>query len=242
MNELILPVTPGSLSSGVCYATEQERLDDFSAHQTVVFPTTFAGITVSSTHPSDTTQAWLRLDSLGRPTQLYYFAQGAWLSMHPLVPGATIRWTSALPNFTTFDGGDANALSSISGPMWEQVTDANGKFVLGVGTLPSGTVVNVGDTGGEEKHTITVNELPAHSHFVSNIDGSLSALTPANYLAQRNLPDSSQSFDYNLYGTATTPTIGNSSNTGAGQPENNMPPYIGYYLLRRTNRLFYTVT
>lgn len=242
MNELILPVVPDSLSSGVCYATEQERLNDFSAHQTVVFPTTFAGITVSSTHPSDTTQAWLKLDSLGRPTQLYYFAQGAWLSIHPAVPGTTILWKDALPNFDTFDGGDANALSQISGHMWDQVTDANARIPIGVGTLPSGAVIAVAGTGGEEKHTITVSELPAHSHFVSNIDQSLSALTPANFLAKGNLPDDAQSFDYNLYGTATTPTIGNSSNTGGGQASNNMPPYYGVYLLRRTTRLYYTVT
>src|SRR6185369_16638359 len=107
----------------------------------VVFPSSFTGITASATKPTDTTQGWLQLDSQGRPVRLYYFAQGAWLSLHPLIPGMDQPFFGTLPNFTTYDGGDANAVSAISGPMWEVVTEMAAQFPLAAGTLASGLVI-----------------------------------------------------------------------------------------------------
>lgn len=242
MNDLTLQVQASALPTGTCYNSEQERLNDYAAHETVVFPSTFKGITASSTKPADTTVGWERLDTLGRPTELYFFAQGAWLSKHPSVPGTVIIWTTTLPDFTTFDGGDAQPLSAISGPMWEQVTALNAAFPVGAGTLPSTTVIPVGGTGGEEKHVLTIAELAKHQHFVSNNDASLSNLSASTFLAQRNAPDSSQSTDYNLYGTATESIIGLTSNTGSDTAHQNMPPFVGVYFLRRTSRQFYAIT
>src|SRR6185436_19246145 len=76
-----------------------------------------------------------------------------------------------LPDFTTFDGGDTDPLSPISGPMWEEVTTARAKFIVGVGTMPiapagTGLVINVGDTGGEQIHKLITSELPKNKHDV----------------------------------------------------------------------------
>lgn len=231
MNALNLQVNAGNLPTGFCPATLQEMLVGFSAVQSVTFPSTFAGVTVSSSKPTDQTQAWLQLDSLGRPTRLYWFAQGAWLSLHPCVPGFTMIWTGALPDFTTFDGGDANALSQISGPMWEEVVSLRVRFPLGAGTLPSGTVINSGDIGGEENHTLSLNEIPSHTHAIPNFGGPVGATAVivgdnATPIAQ---PDIS-----------TRATGGNPDGTTAGHQ--NMPPYLGVYFLRRTSKLYYSVT
>lgn len=229
MAELILPVDAGQLPSGACPSSYQEMANLFAAIYTVTFPTSFTGITVSATKPSDTTQAWLQLDSFGRPTRLYYFSSGAWLSLHPQVPGFTMLWTTALPTFTSFDGGDANPLSAISGPMWEAVTDLNARFPVGAGTLPSGTVISVGGTGGEEKHALTVAELAVHGHAFSVIaKNNTGSGTGAITGGTDNVTEDGR-FD------------GVTANAGSGDGHNTMPPYTGVYFLRRTARMFYAV-
>lgn len=39
------------------------------------------------------------------------------------------------------------------------IPDLSDKFVLGAGNQ-----YNVGDTGGEESHTLTIEEMPSHNH------------------------------------------------------------------------------
>lgn len=243
-NELVLPVIPGTLPSGFCPTSYQDMLNTFDANSTVVFPSTFAGIIVSSTAPADTTKAWLQLDSFARPVRLYFFASGAWLSMHPQVPGATMMWTTTLPTMTTFDGGDANPVSAISGPMWEVVTAFQAKFPIGVGTLPSGTVLAVGDTGGAETVTLAANNMPAHNHevWVGGSDGTASGIREA--LQTVNNPHAGTAAAYlDSDGAGGNNYVKNEGGdaTGLAVAHNNMPPYLAVYLLRRTGRLFYVV-
>jgi microcystin-dependent protein len=239
---LILPVVSGQLPNGFCPSTYQDMVNGFSAVQTVTFPNTFTGITVSSTTPADQTQAWLQLDSLGRPVRLYYFASGAWISMHPAVPGTTIIWTTTLPTFSTFDGGDANPLSAISGPMWEEVTALRAVFPIGVGTLPSGTAIAVGGTGGNEKVTLDATNMPAHNHqlYVGASDGSVGGIRAA--LQTVDTPHSGTDAAYQTSdGSGGSNYVKNSYGDagGASVAHDNVPPYVGVYYLRRTNRLFY---
>ena len=90
---------------------------------------------------------------------------------------------------------------------WEKV---EGKFLLG-----SSSSHKAGSTGGEEKHKLTINEMPAHKHnghFINlNANGA---------------------FDYAGGGkyAADSPT----SSTGGGQAHNNMPPYLSVDMWRRT--------
>jgi hypothetical protein len=235
---LVLPVTPGVLASGFCPATLQDMLNGFSAVQTVTFPGSFTGVWVSPTAPSDTTLAWQKLDSLGRPVGLYAFASGAWLSRHPMVPGSIMLWDGALPNFTTFDGGDGSALSVQSGPTWEECTNLRAKFPLGVGTLPvSGTVVNVTNTGGTEKEdiTLTVPNLPPHLHTCKGSTGDAPGSGSNFFAVDRSATDPPPSpVDID------TENTGGTSGAAVPIPVTHMPPYMGVYFLRRTTRLFYT--
>lgn len=241
----LLPVIPGQLPSGFCATDYQSILNEFSAHQSVdVSAATGSGIVVSATKPVTGDLPWLRLDAFGRPERIYWFASGAWLSLHPSVPGLTQWWFDVLPDFTTFDGGDALALSAISGPMWQQAKNSDGvviaaKFPVAAGTLPSGTVLAQGATGGEEKHTLTADEIPGGvpTTVAAGSTGSQLSETPG-----------SASIAGILYNSAAT---GNDSGqlvvttkaaAGGVVAGNNMPPFVVGYLLQRTTRLFYAIT
>lgn len=253
MPALTLQVEVATLPSGFCPSDYQGMANGFGEVMTVTFPSSFTGISVASTKPSDTTQAWLQLDSLGRPVRLYQFAQGAWLSQHPLPPGFTMIWTTALPDFTTFDGGDANGLGPASGAMWEVVTALAAKSPMGVGTLASGAAVDIGVASGEEKHLLTPAEGgqdPAHTHvtgrFVSasandnayflevtsDISGTGRRLTGAGSFNEADL--NAQAGNY--IGTSGVQT------PATAVAHNVVHPVVGVYFLRRTVRQFYAVT
>ena len=97
---------------------------------------------------------------------------------------------------------------------WRQIT---GRFLLA-----SSNTYPAGSTGGEATHTLTVNEMPAHTHrtkSASSNGNSLWALTDIH----------------------TSDSIGNTfrelgyiENTGGSQAHNNMPPYLSVYVWERT--------
>ncbi len=233
MSSQTLPVIPSELPSGFCPDTYQALLNGFSAHQSVTIPD-FAGLVMSDTAPTDQTVAWLQLDGLGRPVRLYKFAQGSWLSLHPIPPGMTQWWFDVLPDFTTFDGGDGSPLSSYTGPMWQQAKNSDGvviaaKFPVTAGTLPSGAVLAQGATGGEEKHTLLQAELPVVSN-PSNVQGVVD--NPSTTLGAAVTSGGS------IERLVATPLPGLG---GSATPMNLLNPYVVGYLLQRTTRLFYAV-
>lgn len=100
---------------------------------------------------------------------------------------------------------------SLFGGTWERIKD--------VFLLSAGDTYSAGLTGGEATHTLTVEEMPAHSHDVElGINWSSG---PNTYLVQYT-HESSGSGRY--LGT---------HNTGGGQSHNNMPPYQVVYMWRR---------
>lgn len=82
------------------------------------------------------------------------------------------------------------------------------------GKIPVGKNANdtdfetLGETGGEKTHTLTVNEMPKHTHGTGLVTGALSQAT------YRMLSDN------NYDGTSTTHEV------GGGQPHNILQPYI----------------
>lgn len=86
---------------------------------------------------------------------------------------------------------------------WEQV---GGRFLIGADdTYVPGT------TGGEATHTLTVNEMPAHTH--STLQGTI-ATSGASCLAVTTS-------DNRSYAVSTS--------VGGGQAHNNMPPWLAVY-------------
>lgn len=98
---------------------------------------------------------------------------------------------------------------------WEKV---EGKFLLG-----SSSSHKAGSTGGEEKHTLTVNEMPSHTHTTNR---------------DMNAWDGSKvGYDFNYgHGTGAPIAAGSNilNNTGGSQAHNNMPPYLSVDMWRRT--------
>ena len=245
MSDITYPVVAGSLPAGACATTYQELADLLASIYSVSISTNNTGIYVSTTAPADTTLVWKQLDASSlRPIRDYVYVSGLWLSRHTLEPGSIMLWGEALPDFTTFDGGDANALSVISGPMWEEATELRARFPLGVGTFPSGTAVAVGDTGGEETHILTSNELAKHQHPCWPTDGGdgnvgmlWSHLDPGGESCTSSLEKIIQPSD--SCPTQTQLLARDQTDGGAGH--NTVPPYYGVYFLRRTTRQFFAV-
>lgn len=106
--------------------------------------------------------------------------------------------------------------ANLFGGTWTQLKD---RFLLGAGS----TYTN-GSTGGEASHTLTVNEMPSHSHgqYVTvSSGGSLSANCDYDSYASGKARKSAQN-------VSTDPT-------GGGNSHNNMPPYLVVYMWQRTS-------
>lgn len=121
--------------------------------------------------------------------------------------------------------------------------DTRGRVVVGQGQGPGRTPRVIGETGGSETVTLSVNNLPPHSHSATttlssvtatlrgnsntgNADGpggnSLAA-KPRNAGYSTSAPNVDMAAgSVTVSGNATT-TIGN---TGGGQPFSIMPPYL----------------
>lgn len=99
--------------------------------------------------------------------------------------------------------------SELFGGTWERIKD---RFLLG-----AGDTYNAGDIGGKATHTLTIEEMPSHTHglIASNNSGS------GNY-------------DTVQFGGVEIGTVVNGARAiGGGQPHNNMPPYLSIYIWKR---------
>ena len=105
---------------------------------------------------------------------------------------------------------DSTSPAAIFGGTWEQL---QGRFLLG-----AGDAYPAGSTGGEAVHTLTVEEMPSHSHlqYVGANSGSWGIRR-----------DHVEDLDCEKY------PQGESGATGGNQPHNNMPPYLAVYMWKR---------
>lgn len=85
-------------------------------------------------------------------------------------------------------------------------------------TTSGGTI---GQTGGESEHTLTVAELPSHTHSIQVAHTSTGSNTASNMIR---------------YNSDATSYVGGLATTaaGSGDAHNNMPPYIQVSVWRRT--------
>ena len=98
------------------------------------------------------------------------------------------------------------------GGTWEQIKD---RFLLAAGDTYA-----AGATGGEAMHTLTVAEMPAHTHPYKYNGQSLNVSTSGIRLTDG---DKSNAYSGSPNGAA-----------GGNQPHNNMPPYVTVYMWKRT--------
>lgn len=176
--------------------------------------------------PANRGKPWFRLKTDETPDRWYKFAQGAWLSEdHKDFTGKIIIWTGSEADIDTLDDGEAGAVTTISGPMWQKVSQLNARFPLGAGTLPSGAVVNPLDTGGEETHQLTIAEMAAHAHGIPTSGNSVR-------LVSGGFAD--------LGGGGGSGQAVFQSN-GSDTPHNTMPPFCGVLFLVKSARRYYRI-
>ena len=104
--------------------------------------------------------------------------------------------------------------SEVFGGTWVQIKD---QFLLA-----AGDIYNNGATGGEATHTLTISEMPLHTHDIGEI--------MTDYVAVKKY----QPGDPEFYEMPTGNVILNTDSAGGDQPHNNMPPYLAVKVWKRT--------
>jgi microcystin-dependent protein len=159
--------------------------------------------------------------------------------MLKMYPVGSIYASTASTNPGTLFGGTWEALPA-------------GRVLLAQGTSTWGTTYAAGSTGGEATHTLTIGELPSHSHGAINQDSS--AYTDYCFAVYRHLAlDTTRSQQVatstssNIYTICAQYTASDSggnadigynattANTGSGTAHNNIQPYIAVFLWKRVS-------
>ena len=102
--------------------------------------------------------------------------------------------------------------------------DLRGRIPVHMGSGPGLSPRQLGSNGGNETVTLTVNQLPPHSHALNGTDAAATANSPAG-----NVPAASNTID--LYATAdpvASDALASSSlgNSGGSQPHSNLMPFL----------------
>lgn len=154
----------------------------------------------------ETTELTSKIDNnTSQITSLHNMFEVYWKTIYPI--GSIYISTNSKFNPNTNWGGT-----------W--VKTAEGRCLIGANdTYP------LGSTGGEAEHTLTINEIPSHSHAIYGADSRSGSITLDK-----------ATFSYLDKGQTTTYTSGilGTELTGDGRPHNNMQPYLAVYIWERT--------
>ena len=116
--------------------------------------------------------------------------------------------------------------ASAFGGTWTQITDS--RFLCGSSSIT---------TGGANTHTLTVAQMPAHTHAPST---STSWVWPISYswdtdeVARRTHGTGGSNYCWSTSNTSYLSEITKTASTGGGSAHNNMPAYKGVYCWYRT--------
>ena len=125
---------------------------------------------------------------------------------------------------TAFGSGDGESTFNLP--------DARGRVLGAIGTGAGLTARSLGDTVGAETHTLTVGEIPSHSHGITDPGHSHSYTNNTNDQNTDNAFASETAADQvDLSVTTGTSTTGITiNNVGGGGAHNNMQPteFIGH--------------
>lgn len=167
----------------------------------------------------DTKKSSVGVNCLPSQSDVLQLGDSAWLTAQGAYPVGAIYLSVT----------DANP-AALFGGTWERI--AQGRFLIGAGAnvanstdywgeYPAGKEnFPAGEMGGEVEHTLTVDEMPSHTHS--------ERLEWSNTKA------------WGLTGTgeganAVVDQGGVTGSTGGGKPHSNMPPYLVCYMWRRVS-------
>jgi len=142
---------------------------------------------------------------LGEPTAATDAATKGYVDSSAIArPGMILAWSGSVDNIPSgwllCDGTN-------------NTPDLRDRFVVGAGSS-----YNLGDTGGEATHTLTVDEIPSHTHQIGQDQKYVCATPGETYVA--------------LAGSGTT-VYWNTDATGGGQAHENRPPYYALFWIMK---------
>ena len=135
------------------------------------------------------------------------------------------------------------------------IPDLRGRVALHPGTGPGLSTRKLGQRGGSETNSLSLNQLAAHTHIatmtkegeisipVNTTSGDEDEQNPGAGILANTGNDTYSSSDANgVYSGAAIPVTGASTiqvgSTGAGQPINNMQPFLGLNYIICTQGIF----
>lgn len=164
----------------------------------------------------------------------YYATGNYYLNNYVLIPAGTIIQSAAITQPAGWLDCDGQILSKVvyanlfiaigyaygGADLSFNIPDMRGRVGIGYGTGAGLTPRSLGDISGAETHTLSVGQMPQHSHS-SNSTSTLGLIPSGGNTA--DFEGDNTPTEPNLYGTVTALTI---NNTGSGLPHNNMQPYV----------------
>ena len=205
------------------------HLTDKNAHSDVV----------GCTSTSDGVRGFVPQPKKGMQDNYYLGADGTWKQVKQRSVKDIIDIIYPVGSvYTTTDTQNPNQMWA--GTTWERY--AAGRVLMGAGTYIENGVTYTytnGATGGEVKHPLTADEMPAHSHSAScSTDGNHNHTF---YLAADGSPDNGKKgANTGHASTGTTSYAGNHSHTitiastGGNGSHENRQPYVVVNFWRRT--------
>ncbi|MBI1306540.1 MAG: hypothetical protein GC181_07995 [Bacteroidetes bacterium] len=141
--------------------------------------------------------------------------------------------TSMLPtgwlvcNGNTFSSSTYPTLYTVLGNS-NVLPNMSGRFPLGVGSSGStySSTHTLGDTAGDEKHKLTIDEMPSHTHDAGSLSTQFNYLSGNSGAGSSTLKDGSDSQLYN-----SSALSGSTSSKGNDYAHSIMPPYFTVYFI-----------
>lgn len=252
-----LTFAAGNFPSDYCPASYSALAQDIASALTGSLPGNFTSWNVGSNVPSnaDRDKPWLRLDGANcAPLGVYEWSTvaGAWVSRHPDFVGKVVMWEGDIGTIDTLDGGEAGAITTFTGPMWQKVSQMDARFPVGPGTSPGfqttpvPTVIPIGGTGGVDGTEITIGstQLPAHIHDITVESTGASGGDSATSEAGRfQVSDGT----FKWVAANANDRVGHTRSTGEEPADIDpieipgIPRYYAIWFIKRTSRLYYRI-
>lgn len=141
------------------------------------------------------------------------------------IPGSSL-FLKAYPVGSIYMSVNATDPASLFGGSWVRLKD---RFLLGANNESGEPTYNGVKTGGETSHTLTANEMPAHS-------GHIHELATSNYYLDIKVLSSQ-----GTYGNGWKNESGEAypvhKTLGGSAAHNNMPPYLAVYMWKRVEEV-----
>lgn len=166
----------------------------------------------------------------------FYSTGNFYLDNYILIPAGTIIQSAAINVPDGWFDCDGSSLSTTTyadlfnailytyggSDLYFNIPDIRGRIPIGSGSGTSLTTRTLGSTGGEEEHTLTISEIPSHTHSLTRRpnpeEGAYDAYSGNSLESSAATTDRTKS-------DGTLDTF-NTYSTGSGNSHNNMQPYI----------------